>query len=140
MPNFINTHHVILSYNIYIRPLSYVQNKLRFILHEPYDLSWPFRGRSLGKTCIIALRRSPFLKDKRIHLVIIFLSIWADWVEVSVIYHSTNIKLELDYILYEIETWEDNPVDTCDLCSGYEWQYQKLQKLQVIVFFVCVQV
>ena len=25
--------------NIYIRPLSSVQNKLRFILHEPYDLS-----------------------------------------------------------------------------------------------------
>ena len=25
--------------NIYIRPLSFVQNKLRFILHEPYDLS-----------------------------------------------------------------------------------------------------
>ena len=25
--------------NIYIRPLSSVQNKSRFILHEPYDLS-----------------------------------------------------------------------------------------------------
>jgi len=35
------------------------------------------------------------------------------------------MKIELNYT--------DNPVDTCDLPSGYEWRYQKLQ---VIVFFV----
>jgi len=26
--------------NIYIRPLSSVQSKLRFILYEPHDLEW----------------------------------------------------------------------------------------------------
>ena len=55
-----------------IRPLSSVQTKLRFILHEPYDLSWPLSGRSLGKTCIIVLRRSTVLKEKQIHHVINF--------------------------------------------------------------------
>ena len=54
----------LLKRNIYIRPLSFVHNKLRFILHEPYDLSCPLSGRSLGKTCIIALRRSTLLKEK----------------------------------------------------------------------------
>ena len=34
---------------IYIRALSSAQNKLWFILHEPYDLSWPLSGRSLCK-------------------------------------------------------------------------------------------
>ena len=52
-----------------------------------YDLSWPVSGRSLGKkTCIIALRRSTFLKEKpnppRYQLQF---SIWADWFVVSVI-------------------------------------------------------
>ena len=47
--------------------------------------------------------------------------IWANWFVVSV---------------NEIETWEDNPVDTCDLPSGYEW---RCQPLQVIVFFVVVR-
>ena len=26
--------------DIFIRPFSSVQNKVRFILHEPYDLEW----------------------------------------------------------------------------------------------------
>ena len=64
--------HVRLISNIYIRPLSSVQNKLLFILHEPHDLSWPLSGRSFGKTCIIALRRSTFLKEKQIYHVIKF--------------------------------------------------------------------
>ena len=38
---------------IYIRPLSSVQNKLRFILHEPHDLSLPMSGRSLGKKQVL---------------------------------------------------------------------------------------
>ena len=67
---------------------------MQFILHEPYDLSWPLSGRSHGKNmyyCTLAI-----------------------------------------YGIYGIETWEDNPEDTCDLCSGYAWRYLKLQ---VIVFF-----
>jgi len=44
---------MLLYCNIYIRPVSSVQNKLRFILHEPYDLSWPLTGRSLGKKHVL---------------------------------------------------------------------------------------
>ena len=38
---------------IYIRALSSAQNKLWFILHEPYDLSWPLSGRSLCKKHVL---------------------------------------------------------------------------------------
>jgi len=34
---------------IYIRPFSSVQNKFAFILHEPYDHSWPLGGQSFGE-------------------------------------------------------------------------------------------
>ena len=40
-------HHI--NTNVYIRKLSSVQNKVRLILHEPYNLSLPLSGRSLGK-------------------------------------------------------------------------------------------
>jgi len=35
---------------IYLRKLSSVQTLLRFILHEPFDLSWFFSGRSLDES------------------------------------------------------------------------------------------
>ena len=40
-----------IKHTIYIRPLSSVNCGsfcMKFILHEPYDLSWPLSGRSLG--------------------------------------------------------------------------------------------
>ena len=43
---------------------------MRFILHEPYDLSW--RWVDGVKTFIIALFRSTFLKEKLIHRIIKF--------------------------------------------------------------------
>ena len=79
-----------------IRPLSSVQNKLRFILHEPYDLSWPLSGRSLVKTCIIALCRSTFEKKNK-STMLSNLVFYLGWLICSH-NHSTYIKMELDYI------------------------------------------
>jgi len=76
-----------------IRPLSSVQTKLRFILHEPYDLSWPLSGRSLGKTCTIVLRRSTVLKEKQIYL---------GWLIRSLSY-IIIVEIELNYIRIETE-------------------------------------
>jgi len=38
--------------------------------------------------------------------------------------------MKKNWTIYGIETWEDNPVDTCDFSSGYEWRYQKFADLQ----------
>ena len=48
-------------------------NKLRFILHEPYDLSWPLSGRSLGQNMYYcASSIYSFKRKKQIHNVIKF--------------------------------------------------------------------
>jgi len=85
--------------NIYIRPLSSAQNKLRLILHELFDLSSPLSGRSLGRICIIALRRSTIFKEKTNHYLIKFSFLFELTDSLSQLYnHSTNIKIELDYM------------------------------------------
>ena len=40
---------------------------MRFILHEPYDLSWPLSGRSLGENMYYCASSIYFLKEKQIH-------------------------------------------------------------------------
>ena len=67
--------------NIYICPLSSVQNKLRFILHEPYDLSWPLSGWSLGQNRYYCASSIYFLKRKtnptRYHIY--YLVLYLGW-------------------------------------------------------------
>jgi len=44
--------------------------------------------------------------------------------------------------LYGIEILKDDPVDTCDLCSGYGWWYQKCKSSSSLLCsdLVCVHV
>ena len=65
---------IVLSLNIYIRPLSFVQNKLRFILHEPYDLSWPLSewAEFWLKHVLLRFVDLRFFKEKQIHHVVKF--------------------------------------------------------------------
>ena len=59
----------------------------------------PWVGGVLVKTCIIALRRSTFLKEKQIHNVIKFSLLFGLTDLYSRLYnHSAIIKIELDYI------------------------------------------
>jgi len=60
----------------------------------------PWMGGVLVKTCIIALRQSTFSKEKQIHHVIKFSFLFGltDSYKSQLYNHSTNIKIELDYI------------------------------------------
>ena len=54
------------------RPLSSVQNKLMFVLHDPYDLSWSLCLRSLGENMYYCVSSIYCFKRKKIHYVIKF--------------------------------------------------------------------
>ena len=70
---------------------------MRFILHEPYALSDLWVGGVLVKTCIIALCRSTFLKDKQIHHNVEFNFLFGLTDSYSQLNNdSTKIKIELD--------------------------------------------
>jgi len=58
--------------NIYIRPLNSVQINCGSFCMNRTTFRDPWVGGVLVKTCIIALRRSTFLKEKQIHHVIKF--------------------------------------------------------------------
>jgi len=63
-----------------IRPLSSVQNNFAFILHEPYDLSWPLGRRSLGENMYYCASSIYFFKRKTNPLRYqIQFCIWANW-------------------------------------------------------------
>jgi len=65
--------------NINIGQLSSVQNKFAFILHEPYDLSRPLSGRSLGENMYYCASSIYFFKRKTNPLRYqIQFCIWAD--------------------------------------------------------------
>ena len=49
---------------IYIRPLSFVQYTFAFIVHEPFDLSWPLGGWSLGENMYYCASSIYFSKRK----------------------------------------------------------------------------
>ena len=84
--------------NIYIRPLSSVQNKLRFFLHELYDLSWPLSGRSLGKNMYHCALSIYLKKIKSTTLSNLVFSL--GWLIrcLSYIIIVPTFKIELDYI------------------------------------------
>jgi len=56
--------YLLSMYHIYIRPLSSEENKFAFSLHEPYDLSWPLGGRSLGENMYYCASSIYFFKRK----------------------------------------------------------------------------
>ena len=72
--------------NIYICPLSSVQNKLRFILHEPYDLLWPLSGRSLGKNMYYCASSIYFLKMNKKSTTLSNLGFYLSWLIRSLSY------------------------------------------------------
>ena len=76
--------------NIYIRPLSSVQNKMRFILHEPYDLSWPLNGRSLGKKHVLLRFVDLLFKKKMLKIIKSNTAIWL-WLSQEFFYRSTVV-------------------------------------------------
>jgi len=74
--------------NIYIRLFSSVQNKFKFILHEPYNLSWPLSGRSLGENMYYCASSISFLKEKQTHLIIKLSFLF--------VIRNLSIKIEMD--------------------------------------------
>ena len=93
--------------NIYIRPLNSVQINCRSFCMNRTTFIDHWVGGVLVKTCIIALRRSTFLKEKQIHHVIkfSFLFVLTDLLQL-LYFHILLITYISWFTIYRVLYWK----------------------------------